>query len=744
MKKIYLITFSFLFIFAPHHLYAAETTVSYGPYAYGTNVETINIPANSQVYIGELQTDSSYSNYLSQGGFFVGGYAASLEINGVYAMHEQNSSDETAGYNYETYYWKSVYEEEARYREGSTDSTFGTSYTVYREETEISNDRRLVDITNLINLGQDNIFSFYHNTDSDQGYVLKIISDDEEITFNTDFTPPAEGFSFDNFASSADAELIRDFFHLYDYNLLYYSDWENNFYWKWDVDRIIASFKPTEEDGKCFGFNFSAWDFYNGFDNVTNYQTTAGSVYDLEQANEGISKKIKGSFYYQMSQEFNDYYNVRQETGDYTISNVYNVIKDYFASTAKADFIIGVFSAAGGGHALTPYRLVDSTDGNTAYLYVYDSNYHGQEKTIIFNDLNSDSPRWRYLPDYDSDNGDSIYYYFLPNIYDGTVPSLPGQKKDKMVLHSLGAEGNVLITDEEGQNLGYGANGSFYNDIPDAYPQWKAQSNGKISAFFLPANKTYTITVYDAADFEIYLTDKNKSLELSGTKTSDSDYITVAGNELSFTTYEGAEIDLVATKKTGTNVYQYILSGLTPAANESITAEIKQNSDLEISNTFASTKTADITVKKETLDQQVILKAANISLNIYGVQTLDVTNWDDLANSQIKLDGEVLEATLDQQVQLPRIIKIRPSSVKKSKLIKINKQNYKIAITGDNFQQKSKVKLGNKKVKRVIYKSKKKLIIIVNLSKYKKGYHRLTVINPNKQKVYMLLALRIR
>ncbi len=436
---------------------AEETTTSYGPYSYGTNQETISIPASGSVYIGEIQTDSNYDgNYLEHGGFFVGGYAGNLTVNGVVVMYEENSGTTgTSGHDYTQYYYKAVYEDTSRYREAKTDPYWGSGSSYYHDQATVTDDRRWMNITNLLEKGEDNTFSFYHYTDSTQGYVLKIVTEqgggEDTVTYiNSDFNPDSTvdsqsrsitgtGFNFENFGENTSKKIIKDFFHVYSYNSLWYSDWGGNYYWKWSTDNLLDTLNTKSADGTCFGFAYKAWELYRGHDDVTTYKSSADTTYDLTQSS--VEREIKGTYFYQYAKEYENYRVARDQDGSYTVENVYETVKDALNSKGKANIILGLTSAAGGGHAVTPYRIEEQEDQSEALVYVYDSNEPGDEENFITFDLDASPATWTYLPAMMAGSTDgSIFYYDMTALYnDGVTLTFPTMDGDEWGLFALGS-----------------------------------------------------------------------------------------------------------------------------------------------------------------------------------------------------------------------------------------------------------------------------------------------------------------
>lgn len=765
MKRIFLpIVLAGIFIFfsTVTFAYAADTSTVYGPYLYGSSQDTISIPDNVMVYIGELQTDSNYSgNYLDYGGFFVGGYAGNLTVNDVVILYEQNSlTTGTAGHDYTQYYYKSVTEETSRFREASTDPSWSSYSTYYHSNAELDQDGRWMDITDLVNMGQDNDFSFYHYTDSQQGYILRIVSGDEQeeeqlVYINSDFNTDPEvdnqsraitgtGFSFDNFAENTGEKIIKDFFHLYNYNSLWYSDWQGNFFWKWSTDKLIDAMKTRTGNGTCFGHNFKAWELYRGYDDYLNYKTTAESAYDLTQSS--IEREIKGTFFYQYAQEFDSHYNENLQAGEYLVDSVYEAIKDHLNQNGKADLIIGLTDGNGGGHAVTPYRIEEAEDGTEARVYVYDSNEPGDEENYITFELDANPTTWIYLPGmYTGSTEGSIFYYDLAELYNGSTPTFPTKDSSDWGLFAMKDAdfSKVLIWKPGGYKLGYDSEGNFYNSMPDSYPIWGLGAESIPTGYSLSNADTYYINTFED-DVGFVAMNDQAVYTVSGQTSSDDDLVAINSSSLGYLSNDsGAKIKMTLSKIESNKAYSYELSEVSPDKYESLYISINEDSDLSVANYGTNSNTFDVKIKKETLTGGATVEALNLSIDPSSTDIIDVKDWKDLASSMVEFNNETVDTVIIQEISLPRVRKVTPKQVKKKRIKKKNRSNYKFTIIGNNFKKKSKVKFGKVKAKKVVFKSNKKLATRFNLKKLKKKRYTVTVTNPKKKKGRKQRAIRI-
>jgi len=126
---------------------------------------------------------------------------------------------------------------------------------------------------------------------------------------------------------------------------------------------------------------------------------------------------------------------------------------------------MGIYDTGlGMGHAITPYKIVDK-GGGTYWLYVYDNNYPGQARYIVF-DTNADT--WYYTSTYHgtaSTQNLDLTRISYRNLEPFTPPFVV---TSTAVEFFLTGGGEMLITNAEGQRIGYDpATSQRVNEIPD-------------------------------------------------------------------------------------------------------------------------------------------------------------------------------------------------------------------------------------------------------------------------------------
>ncbi|MBC7879418.1 MAG: hypothetical protein H7Y59_19795 [Anaerolineales bacterium] len=192
-------------------------------------------------------------------------------------------------------------------------------------------------------------------------------------------------------------------------------------------------------------------------------------------------------------------------------------------------YSIGIYKEDGsGGHAITPFGVEDKGDGLYAIL-VYDNNYPGETRELF---VDSRDNTWLYEasinPQVESElytgNADTQTLDLTPTsarlgvqecpFCDGSgVSSTSGGKlaalDQQLNQIFLDGEGHILITDDNGNRLGY-ADGKIVNEIPGAtYTAYRMDASGNAPEpiYWLPATLDVTITIDGSTLTEESLTD---------------------------------------------------------------------------------------------------------------------------------------------------------------------------------------------------------------------------------------------
>ncbi|MBI3164823.1 MAG: hypothetical protein HYZ24_09075 [Chloroflexi bacterium] len=190
-------------------------------------------------------------------------------------------------------------------------------------------------------------------------------------------------------------------------------------------------------------------------------------------------------------------------------------------------YTIGIYNDRGEGHAITPFGVEDKGDGLYAIL-VYDNNYPGQVRELF---IDSRDNSWTYetsinpevATDVWSGNADTQTLDLTPtsarlqtqecSFCGGGVSGIGSGKFAALEASFneifLDGEGHILITDENGNRLGY-VDGKIVNEIPGAtYTQFRMAASGNTPEpiYSVPAALDLTIEIDGSTLTEESLTD---------------------------------------------------------------------------------------------------------------------------------------------------------------------------------------------------------------------------------------------
>jgi len=355
------------------------------------------------------------------------------------------------------------------------------------------------------------------------------------------YQPDPNGFSFCNFDGPREHS-VSDFYSTYGFN----ADSDNAY-----LRNILfyqQFFRNEGFGGNCFGMSAGTLDLYcNGMDNAFSYAST-------DPVPDGVSGYARYGYRPADIQEWAFYYQPLQFTeaciGD-RISNaayqdasgalvnlpvVYDMLKQRIGNDWRTDpMVLGVcgyvFNSTTGsyekaGHAVVPYRIEESPDGQSANIFVYDSNNDppGNPGSVITFDLAS---------------GQVADYGDITNIFRVDLTSWSAIKQTPRIPSWLSSNmldvSHLLYTDSSGRKLGYDQ-GVFKQEIPGACPLIPAGAEtgaGSLESYYVP--------------------DPSIKMELYGTASGDS--------ETSIITPNGAIIAYVPVTATSVDEFKILDEG---------------------------------------------------------------------------------------------------------------------------------------------------------------------------------------
>ena len=337
-----------------------------------------------------------------------------------------------------------------------------------------------------------------------------------EVIFDFGFTPEQNGFSFENYgddipATNLTADELRRMFG----------------------DEVCADINgdqciltpPAEQwmdqinesmgGGHCEGMAVLSLMMYTGQVSPADFGGSVAS--DLDVNDEALQKEIA-------------YWWATQATDPTASSVVRGTPMEILETVRQMDvngetYTIGIYNDRGEGHAITPFGVQDKGDGLYAIL-VYDNNYPGETRELF---IDSRDGSWTYEtsinPQVETDvwsgNAETETLDLTPTsarVETQACPFCEGgftstnklAAADQLVNQFfLDGDGHILITDENGNRLGY-VNGEIVNEISGAsYTRYRMLASGETPEpiYAVPAGLDVTITI-DGTDLtEETLTD---------------------------------------------------------------------------------------------------------------------------------------------------------------------------------------------------------------------------------------------
>jgi hypothetical protein len=188
-------------------------------------------------------------------------------------------------------------------------------------------------------------------------------------------------------------------------------------------------------------------------------------------------------------------------------------------------YTIGIYNERGEGHAITPFGVEDKGDGLYAIL-AYDNNYPGETRELY---IDSRDNSWTYETsinpavetDVWSGNADTQTLDLTPTSARLETQACPFCEGGYSFVGKLAAateplnqifldgQGHILITDDNGNRLGY-VDGQIINEIPGAtYTKYRMLASGETPEpiYSVPANLDVTVTIDGSELSEETLTD---------------------------------------------------------------------------------------------------------------------------------------------------------------------------------------------------------------------------------------------
>lgn len=405
-------------------------------------------------------------------------------------------------------------------------------------------------------------------------------------------------------------------------------------------------FKDMSTDGNCFGMSSTSLLLYkNGIYNTINYQKT-DAVLDAWSTFQPITYDscpvyvISWIVYYQPLQHDKE---CLEDKSAYQNLNAYNELKRRLTNGWTDDPMVLELFWNGGGHAVVPYKIEESSDHKSADIYVYDNNhpYDQNNPDDSKRHLHVDLNPWKI---YDYGGWKNIDTIDLISLKAFNEPAeLPYWATDLSSSNTA----HLLYTDTSGQKLGYD-HGEYKNEIQGSCPMIICNDE----------------SAYDSKE-SYYVPNPSIKMELYGTGNGNSEtsMMTPKGLIIAYVPLTPISVDEFKVLNNGTGIYfksgndttsslGLMLDVETPDHAQIVNASI---SHIELGGSInLSNDNGNIIIKNNGLPRTCNLQLEQIGSNPNSDDSIknivieeDSTvfikpsNWNDIANSQITIEHDI-------------------------------------------------------------------------------------------------------
>ncbi|MEM9188047.1 MAG: hypothetical protein AAGF12_02635 [Myxococcota bacterium] len=223
--------------------------------------------------------------------------------------------------------------------------------------------------------------------------------------------------------------------------------------------------------GHCEGMAVLSLRIEQGLDSHTNYGANASNTFDL--ALEGNDRLTREIGYWFALQGVAPVSSAETRTPP---SEVVRLLEEAL-DTGNEAYTLGFYKPGfQAGHAVTPIDVVDGDNGTE--ILVYDNNFPGQTRSILVDEENE---TWEYSAAASPDVAESAYHGDASTKTLGLTPlsvrqgtlecPFCGDYQAGMAANrnvSVTGDASLLITDENGNQIGHTSDGELVNSIPGA------------------------------------------------------------------------------------------------------------------------------------------------------------------------------------------------------------------------------------------------------------------------------------
>jgi Tol biopolymer transport system component len=363
--------------------------------------------------------------------------------------------------------------------------------------------------------------------------------------------------------------------------------------------------------GHCDGMASTSLRFFKNLDNPVDFQSEASTTHDLLLDN--IRQHIAYYFVEQLTDPVRSYKEtVRQNTPVAILGQLYSAM----SNGASDPTTLFVRQAGEGGHAITPYAIEDK-GGGVFWVRVYDNNYIDDANHYVV--INTTNNTWSYERSEASTwsgDADTKSLGIVPISQYAELPVCPWCSNNGVGTQGastssevrLTGGGHLLITDSQGQRLGYDGN-QLVSEIPGAYASAIDAGVGieLEPIYVLPLTETYTILL----DGQVLTQTETTAITqfgpgyavsvddiLLGPASRDELTFTSDGTDLSYQASEGKRVTLTLALENANESYQFQVKGADIGAGQIVTAAVETSTtQLVLNNAQAGGGEYDLNIR---------------------------------------------------------------------------------------------------------------------------------------------------
>lgn len=568
------------------------------------------------------------------------------------------------------------------------------------------------------------------------------------------FEPDEDGFGFQNFCPVYfDEQLEKEVARTWDMFTQFFGQettmlgGDRRFTAERYFEEKYAVYNP-ESCGSCDGFSGTS---LINFENLE--QPNSGifnmPYYDglyLQSINNDIKEAIAFQQGFQFGHEAIAYFSNLEQQSLRSPKFFYKKIKQ--AIDNKKSIVVWIFEKPKkweilkkeGGHSVVPYKYKEDNSEEMGYVYVYDSNYPGDNNRMIEFDLEKDEWTYKFEKGFwilgETWNGDVYDSYLtiavmpLDMRLNKGIPPWAQEVSPYYYIASVDETTIPLFINEGGERIGI-FGGEFINEMLDAtYFIPLTQDQDTFSGlYYLPQEDNYNLTLYNeqggGTDFIVF--GNQSSIKFtSDTDISGIDNIKLGRSSLTYTTDSDYKEYSISFTKESNDLSRLIEIDTNILKKDTNVIELIEDGFKYVNNGDA--KTYDLTLKQRGLiDGEVYFPEVEIGRN--ETQFIYILNQNDINNSEIIIEiDENSDGIIDKEKSLQLVFEdpkrgtkliinttnstfqfIAPDKefpIKKADWMKIIELPQQPSVLKYNFQQLNIDPLINSKLKNLQFKEK--------------------------------------